>query len=871
VADPVDRGDTVVDEGSPEQPGGLPTRQFERGASVGRYIMLDRLGGGGMGVVYAAYDPELDRKIAIKLLRATGAVDSRARLLREAQAMARLAHPNVIAVHDVGTVGDEVFIAMELVDGTPLSTFLGQERPMEEVLALFLQAGRGLAAAHAAGIIHRDFKPDNVLVDRQGRVRVLDFGLARAAGDEHVPSVAVSQPDDAGLSGKQALAVPLTRTGAFLGTPAYMAPEQMLGEATDARSDQFSFCIALYEALYGERPFAGDTLLALAQNVIRGEIRPPPRDNRVPARLRELLLRGLRTEREQRFPSMEALLEALAPGREAPSRWWLAAVGVVLFGAGVIGFRSARKQHQLVCRGAELQLQGAWDAPRRQAMQNAFARTGVPYAEDAFRGAAGALDDYAQAWAAMRTSACEATRLRGEQSEELLDLRMQCLDERRVKMGALVDLFTRADAQIVERSVQAARSLDRLDICANTALLKAPVRPPSDPRARAQVDELRRRIAAARALEKAGKYDEGLTMARPVVDSARALGYRPVLAEALMQRASLEYGAGKYKDAEQGFIEASAAAVAAHQDEVVAWAWTRLTWLVSNQEQRVEDAQRWALFAEAAVERTGLEELRGRLLSAQASLLHAQNKDQEALTLDQRAQPILEKVFGPEDGTAARGLNSIAVDLDALDRQEEGIGYLRRALAIYEKQLGPHHPDVSLELDNIGLGLVSLARWEEAKTFVDRALAIREKTLDPEHPVIAESLETLGRVLLRLKRSQEALPVFRRALAIEEKAFGPRSPGLTWTLTGLGMALIDLHESKRALAPLERAMAFVEANPPAKAPETRFALARALWETGGDRARAKKLAAQARDGFASRANVEHKNRLAAVDAWLAQH
>src|SRR5258707_610263 len=241
-----------------------------------------------MGVVYAAYDPELDRKVAVKLLRAeadtkSNARAAQARLLREAQAMARLSHPNVISVHDVGALGTQVFIAMEFVEGKTLTRWL-KEKPLtpREIVQTFLQAGKGLAAAHAAGLVHRDFKPDNVLIGNDGRIKVLDFGLARAVED--VVGDAPTLPPQvvaSGLSTPRQLEARLTRSGAFLGTPAYMAPEQLLGKTIDARADQFSFCVALYEALYGERPFAANSIEEVASAVVESKIRPPPSSARV--------------------------------------------------------------------------------------------------------------------------------------------------------------------------------------------------------------------------------------------------------------------------------------------------------------------------------------------------------------------------------------------------------------------------------------------------------------------------------------------------------------------------------------------------------------------------------------------------------------
>lgn len=279
------------------------------GTTLGRYVVRELAGQGAMGRVYVANDPQLDRNVALKVLRAAqtpGAeTESRKRLLREARALARLAHPNVVAVHDVGSHDERVFIAMELVDGCTLSAWLDGPRSLVQVLDIFAQAGRGLAAAHGAGLIHRDFKPENVLVGSDGRARVTDFGLAHGAlgGGMDATFEASTGPHAASSA---ASVNRTTRTGSVLGTPAYMAPEQRMGSRTpDARSDQFAFCVALYEALFGARPSAP----APAQPC---PVPPTTRHGeRIGGALTDLLLRGLRTAPSERFASMDALLRAL--------------------------------------------------------------------------------------------------------------------------------------------------------------------------------------------------------------------------------------------------------------------------------------------------------------------------------------------------------------------------------------------------------------------------------------------------------------------------------------------------------------------------------------------------------------------------------
>jgi serine/threonine protein kinase len=315
------------------------------GTRVGRYVILEPIGSGGMGTVYAAHDPSLDRKVALKLVRPDrGGPELEARLLREAKAMARLAHPDVITVFDTGMHGDQLFIAMELVDGGTLREWMrAEKRSWREAFAMFLRAGRGLSQAHASGIVHRDFKPDNVLVGKDGRVRVTDFGLARVVSDEAVAERA--SPAGANEAENEERVGPdssVTRTGVLVGTPAYMAPEQLGGATPDVRSDIFSFSVALYEALYGERPFSGKAMRDLLQEKRANQVRSPPEGARVPMRLRRALLVGLRADPSQRYASMDECLVALENATRT-KRWPLLASTAVLAAIGVAAFGTMRK------------------------------------------------------------------------------------------------------------------------------------------------------------------------------------------------------------------------------------------------------------------------------------------------------------------------------------------------------------------------------------------------------------------------------------------------------------------------------------------------------------------------------------------------
>jgi serine/threonine-protein kinase len=382
-------GGQARDAPAPRQPG----LRVPASARIGRYVVLRQLGEGGMGVVYAAYDEELDRKVAVKLLRDDGpaSAERQLRILREAQAMARVSHPNVVSVYEVGQVGDQVFIAMEFVDGTTLTGWQDGRRSWGEILHVYRAAGEGLLAAHQAGLVHRDFKPDNVLVGHDGRPRVADFGLARSeSGSEKkaapaAPAGKAAEPQPGGSG--QLFHSPLTMAGTILGTPAYMSPEQHLGEQADSRSDQFSFCAALYEALYKTLPFAGDSLEALAFNVLNGRLRPAPAGSQVPARIERALRRGLHVDPAQRFPSMKELLSELTVDpRHDPTGAPLARrlFTVVMAGSIVLStlainisrLRGTLTVHQLLISTMTIYLAAvivAWFL-RRSLLRNAFHR-----------------------------------------------------------------------------------------------------------------------------------------------------------------------------------------------------------------------------------------------------------------------------------------------------------------------------------------------------------------------------------------------------------------------------------------------------------------------------------------------------------------
>jgi tetratricopeptide (TPR) repeat protein/tRNA A-37 threonylcarbamoyl transferase component Bud32 len=817
-----------------------------RGGMIGRYIVLGLLGKGGMGVVYSAYDPELDRKVALKLLRVVHRkkgedLDAkRTRLLREAKAIARLSHPNVVVVYDVGTYQDQVFIAMELVDGMTAIRWRDTRKPSwREVLKVFIAAGEGIAAAHAADLIHRDFKPDNVMVTPDGKVRVMDFGLARTM-DRVTEETDLSAPEPDGdeptMPGGRPPESRLTNDGNVVGTPAYMPPEQYLG-VTDERSDQFSFCVSLYECVYGQHPFEARTSFGLSGNVQAGRVHEAPRNTKVPLWLRKILLRGMKPRPEDRYLSMRELLDALGRDPSVARRRWLLAGGVlVAAGALAFGVQRAADSKRAFCAAGPDRLAAAWelpgkrlDAPRRAAIRQAFTATGRLYAPDAIRGVFEILDDYANKWLGVYKDACEATHVRGEQSEDVLDLRMGCLNDRLSGLRALTDVFSGATGDVVEHAVDAAHALTPLDGCSDVKQLKSLI-PPPDPAVKARVDALRRELGQIKAVHDAGRYVAALEQLKPVVEEARSLGYRPLEAEALARMGMAHDQLGQNADAEKILEQALHVSVASHHDDLLAEVSAALVWVVGFQ-GRFAEADRWRRFAEAAIERSNVQD------SIAYSWL----------------------------------LNNVGVIDHLQGRLAESLEYQRRALSIKEKILGSDDPDVARTLGNMALTLNILKRSDEALSSVDRAIRVSKRALGESHPRVANELSNRGEILLSLGRPAQALAGYEEAQRIWEHEDAPDDPAIAFALTGIGRSLTAMNRPREALAPLERALVVRRrhGSDGTLIGETEFALACALWSAQRDLDRAAALALSALAHYASvsTSGVEKEQ----IRSWLAVH
>jgi tetratricopeptide (TPR) repeat protein/tRNA A-37 threonylcarbamoyl transferase component Bud32 len=776
--------------------------------AVGRYRLLQRLGEGGMGTVYAAYDDSLDRKIAIKLIRPdrieTAAV--RDRTLREARALARMSHPNVVHVYEVGEIEDQLFLAMEFLAGPTLRHWLDEapDRDWRETVGVFRQAGEGLAAAHAEGIVHRDFKPHNAMFGVDRRVRVLDFGLARIDRVED-PGGSAS-PDS-----KTPLDDALTASGTLLGTPAYMAPEQLEGKHADARSDQFGFCVALYEALYGTRPFVGRTLGELIRAVSNAQIQEPSRGSTVPAWVRRVLLRGLDREPAQRFESMRGLLDALGDDPVHRRRqWWVAAGLVGLIGGGVWGVVQSIEADAQVCSGMDAKLAGIWDDSRRLEVETAMLATSSKLAPATWERVEPQLDAYAQKWVAARTQACEATH-RGEQSDALLDLRMACLDERLVHLSALINVLAKPDEKVVSEALQAVEALPSFDRCANVETLQAELPPPEDPEIAARVTTLQEQLAQANALEQTGQYEAGLAATDAVVDEALELGYEPLLANAWLEQGELRRRNADYKGAEASLELAYATALGLRMHERAGWAASILACMVGTNLSRHADGRTWAKHAKPLIRAADDKELEGAYFSKLGCLARNESKWSEAHEHYDHALRIEQELGSGPKPTTLQKLGELSIAEGKYAKARE---YLEQALALAEKTRGPEHPEVAKILFSLGTAATDEGKFAEATQYLERAIDIQQRTHGPEHLNLTAPLSSLAAIAQKRGDYAKAREIQLRVLAIKEKHLGPNAEEVAGELINMSLTARDLGNYEQAHEYLERALVTFQAIDP---------------------------------------------------------
>jgi len=909
----------VLEPGRTPSEGRAAEHAYAKGDQLGPFVIVERIGEGGMGVVYSGYDPRLDRKVALKLLRSDSRRGKdgggRRRLLREAHALARLSHENIVVVHEAGEFNDQVYVAMEYVAGGTLRDWVRSAEPTwQEIVDRYVRAGRGLQAAHRAGLVHRDFKPENVLAGDDGKIRVTDFGLVQ------------------GTSGPGADEVPAERRARFptsvpmeaqtdhrhvAGTPGYLAPEIYRHQPADPNSDQYAFSVALHEALCGEKPFLGNTLAEIVLSQCHDRTKPAPKECQVPGRVLEILRKGYAFEPSDRHPSMAVLLGALeechVPNASPAKRIVLAvaALGVAAAVVFLVWSRAGGTNNR--CAGVGKGLADVWNDSRRGQVATALDGARSPLRQDASERTLVALDRYARDWMTMRRDACEATHVRREQSASVLDLRMACLDRRLAEFdSARRVLGETSDAATARNAVFLATSLTPLAACADVAGLTAPVPLPADAKTRRRVTGIVELVHDGLALSRVGKYRPALAKTQAAVTAARALGWPRTLANALLVHGNLLDDAGDAKQARSMFAKALPLAAKAKDDRLVAELHVSLLGLLQRNKSDLKQALSSRPIIDAAISRAGdppilrikylhfvggiydragnysealafyrrglalarssvgaNHPLTATLLNDAAVVMDVQGSARQALALYRRALEVEQLLYGRHHPRVARALNNTAVTLAALSQYKAAEASYRRALGIWRSSYGDNHTMVGVTQLNLGVARQALKDWGGAERAYRAAIKtwVRAKGQQREH--LATALNNLGDLFENRGNCAKALAPYGRALSIWEASLGKKHPDLAYALAGLGSCRLSLGQAKSAVEPLERALrlrvrAKVDADEIA---QVQFLLARALVDTSGDAKRARDLAKAALVRY-TKSNAETGAKARMVKSWL---
>jgi tetratricopeptide (TPR) repeat protein len=885
----------------------LDAEALEAGTTLGRYRVVEMVGRGGMAVVYRGHDPDLDRSVAIKVIRnERGRPPEPGRhrwMLREARVAAAVVHPNVVEVYDLGVAGDLLYIAMEYLPRT-LDEWITQTRPSwRHVLATFLDAGRGLAAAHDAGILHRDFKPSNVLMSDDGRARVADFGLAVEVRE--VRSVTDRAGITAGRHDHEASppsgTLQPTRSRPWVGTPAYMSPEQFRGDEVDARADQFAFCVALYRSLYGQPPFAGHDAEELRAHVMAGGPRPAPAASPVPRWLWRVLARGMSPARDDRWPSMSALLRRLGAyrrrGRTALAlAAGLGALGLVAWGS--VGSAPA-------CSGGAPAIEEVWGATRRAEIEATVRTIDTRLGRQTWGRAHASLDGYAAQWLAAFDEVCRAA---DGADPSVFDAQMACLDEQRLELDAQIGAAVRADAGGLLHLADIGTELRPPSRCANPSYASARTKPPANPRERARLAQLRRRLARVEGRREAGRYREARQGAVEIAAEADALGHAPLVAQTQLELGRIESRLGAPDAAVKALEAAYFAASSSGRERIQLEAAATLVETYARDLSSPQEAERWIRRASATAERqaepaAGVDVTAARVTMALArgddpeALLHAQEQLAQAERLvptdDLRvadahhalgrvwlrrgefaraeeelhwALDLREMVLGPDHPFVADSHNALGVLANESGVSGEDVRHYELALAILEEAYGPDHPRLGAVVQNLANATIR-DDWEASHRYIRRALKLREQIHGEDSPALAGLHIAVGNSYLGGKLPDDAERHYLRAIELAEADGGSAGPLPEFEL---GQVYWMRGDCDRAAESVERALVLAERetswSPTARHLKQRTA-GQLLWDCGADPERGLALITAAQRHFAQ---IGHTAGLESVDDWYAR-
>ncbi|MFV8752663.1 protein kinase domain-containing protein [Nannocystaceae bacterium ST9] len=719
--------------------------ELDEPLTVGRYRLLANVGRGGLGHVWAAHDPQLDRVVAVKLLRDQAIRRhrrARAQLLAEAAVMARLTHPNVVRVYDVGDHEGELFVAMEYVEGQTLRAWQLGRTDWRELLDVYLLAGEGLAAAHASGLVHGDFKPDNVLIGNDGRVLVSDFGVAPHLIQAHLEGALGSGPDDDTGDVDSAMATheeggaPMTvRDSSFsealelIGTPAYMAPEQLDGRRADVLADQFALCVSLWEALMGERPFQGQTPERLRQAIGQGP-REPKR--RIPAPLLALLRRGLAEAPSARHPDLATLLARLRRLRTRRRRWSMIAGVAALVATTIAGLA-----YGLLVEGparespsCSLEQRLEWGDEQRAALERRLASEPLALSDDRVALALARLDDFADAWTSARQLTCVLNDHEGEPGVARFHERSLCLVAAEAEFDATLAVLSTAEAK---PSMVAQPLIAALPDPGHCVRPDQGVAIDDDPERAEQLAVLRRGVAQVRATRLGQQHEPALRLCVELLAAAESLGDAALLAALELEQGRLLRHVGSSREGLRRLQRASSLAATIDDRELALEAASEVAFSLMALDGDPREFEAWAERAVLLGERVGdpVAAMHGRLLLGRAAMLL--DRPDEALAIQQDALARAERELDPDNPELAYAHDFLGGTHGELGHVEQAIEHKLEAIAILERTYGPDHMDLVTLLATAANIHALVGRREQAEPLFERSLAIPIKLLGREH------------------------------------------------------------------------------------------------------------------------------------------
>ena len=880
------------------------SRRVQR--ALANYVILDELGAGGMGCVFVAYDKALDRRVALKLMNRQGRMGS-ARIRREAQAMARLSHPNVVTVYSVHALSDDdVAISMEYVQGRSLRDRLASKPRMgwATVRDIFTQAANGLAAAHDAGLVHRDFKPGNLLVDKGGRAKIIDFGLAYASDQPRTSSVGEDGEP------RSEWTTSLTQTGSQIGTPAYMAPEQVSRGSVDSRTDQFAFCLCLFEAIYGQRAFPADTVESLKEKLSDGEWSLPPRPPDVPRSVETLLRRGLAVDPAARFASMRDVAVELERATASPP-WYrsqrvavsvVAALGTVAL-AVVLVARSAP-----TCAAPEDAFSDVWGPEAQTELRARFRSAGMGPDEGIWARVASRLEAFKSSWLALHVAVCEASQIRGEQTRFEHAVQSACLQEQKGQFQTLVHTLFAGSPEVLERAVDMVAGLSVRRCEDASSLLSMPL--PEDSGLVDEVHQIRRKLNNLEIAYSAASYQEGLKTSRQLFKEAEATRYSPIIVEARYWNGRFLAAVQDYARAVDVFEETYGTALELRHFDVAADASREAAEVIGLYQGELENAHPWSVTAQALARLRDPGGLRdARALQVRGMLAALGGETEDAKRSLRKAEGLLRSYYRGAHPQTLRVTSNQGVACLAAGQFEEALQHFARSLALSSEVYGTRHKRLSRTYYNIGLTNYYRAREVHIRGELRRAkmssprdvevgrvrgdsgtvndgedvvhlLNIAEQNLAQARGLVetgaGEGHDFVAGIVLAATASVELLRGqrriaerrFDRSLEVLRRTLGDAHPFLSMAYLGLGDVALQADRLPDAIRYLEKSIEISGSgrNGLASVAMAEFLLARALLQDG-KAGRAQTIAKRASDHFAKQG---WSTDASYVQTWLRQ-